>query len=148
MILKPCDGHGGQDVLWVKTEAELSVVLDNFNHETFLLQRPVSDLGRDKRVYVLGGKPVVAMLRISDADFRSNFCLGGRAEQVDVSPEERDYIARLCDVLSIDFAGIDFLYDNGKAVLGEMEDIVGARMVYSLTDRDIIDEYVDYILSK
>ena len=105
-------------------------------------------MGRDKRVYVLGGKIVVAMLRKSDTDFRSNFCLGGQAEQVDVTPEEADYIARLCDTLSIDFAGIDFLYDGGHPLLGEMEDIVGARMVYSLTDIDIIDDYVDYILSR
>ncbi len=148
LVIKPCDGHGGQDVLWAENEAEFTALLPTFNHEIFLLQSPVADLGRDKRVYVLGGKPVCAMLRKSDSDFRSNFCLGGRAEQVDLTAEEADYVARLCSVLSVDFAGIDFLYDGGKAVLGEMEDIVGARMVYSLTDRDIIDEYVAYILSK
>ena len=47
------------------------------------------------KVYVIGGKIITAMLRISDKDFRSNFCLGGRAEVYNLSDEEREKVGKL-----------------------------------------------------
>ena len=44
-----------------------------------------------------------------------------------------------------DYYGIDFVFDNGKAVFNELEDAVGARMVYANTEIDIIGMYIDYI---
>ncbi len=37
------------------------------------------------------------------------------------------------------------MFNSGKIVFNEIEDSVGARMVYSLTNMDIIKEYCDYI---
>ena len=44
-----------------------------------------------------------------------------------------------------DYYGIDFVFDGGQPVFNEIEDTVGARMVYSVTDIDILDLYCDYI---
>ena len=45
----------------------------------------------------------------------------------------------------IDYIGIDFLFDNGHLIFNEIEDTVGARMVYDKTDIDIIKLYCNYI---
>ena len=37
---------------------------------------------------------------------------------------------------------------NGKWVLNEIEDAVGARMLYSLADFDIVKEYAAYIAER
>ena len=40
---------------------------------------------------------------------------------------------------------MDFVFDKGKIVFNEIEDSVGARMIYSKTNIDIIKEYCEYI---
>ena len=40
------------------------------------------------------------------------------------------------------------LVNNGKAVFNEIEDAVGARMIYEKTDIDIVGIFVDYIVEK
>ena len=42
--------------------------------------------------------------------------------------------------------GIDFLFKNNQLILNEIEDVVGCRMVYTYTDIDIAQLYIDYIL--
>ena len=78
-VLKACSGHGGTQVYLVRNEQEARAASEALKGVPSVLQQPVSDLGRDVRVYILGDRILASMLRISDTDFRSNFCLGGRA---------------------------------------------------------------------
>lgn len=147
MVIKPRDGHGGADVLWIDTEETLLRTLPNYHHDTFLMQKPVADLGRDLRVYVVGKRIIAAMLRARDDDFRSNYCLGGSATRYTLSAEEEALVYKVISLFDIGFAGIDFMFSNGKMILNEIEDVVGARMLYHLTDLDVVDIYVEHILS-
>ena len=85
------------------------------------------------------------MLRTSETDFRSNYCLGGSVELYQLSGRERELVQRAADGLSIGMAGIDFIFDHGRMVFNEIEDMAGARGLYSLTDYDIVDEYIGFI---
>lgn len=147
-VVKPVDGHGGMGVSLVSTRAQWQRAVEQLQGRDILVQRPVSDLGRDLRVYVLGGRPVAAMLRRSDTDFRSNYCLGGSAERRELGPEEAEYVARICSAFDFGLVGIDFIYDRGRPVFNEIEDVVGARMLYAKTDMDIADMYLKYIISR
>ncbi len=69
------------------------------------------------------------MLRVSETDFRSNFCLGGQAEPYELGAEEQYMVPKILEELKTDYVGIDFLFDQGKMVLNEIEDAVGARML-------------------
>ncbi len=146
LVIKPRDGHGGIDVLWIKNEASLSETLQNYNHDTFLMQQPVKDLGRDLRVYVVGRQIVAAMLRARDDDFRSNYCLGGSATRYELSCEEEALVNKVIDLFDFGFVGIDFMFSDGQMIFNEIEDVVGARMLYHLTDLDVVDIYVAHIL--
>ena len=146
LVIKPRDGHGGQDVLWVEHEAALIELLKTYPHASFLLQKPVSDLGKDLRVYVVGGEIVAAMLRVQKKDFRSNYCLGGSAERYTLSAEEERLVNHVISLFEVSFAGFDFMFDNGRMILNEIEDVVGARMLYHLTEIDVVDLYVEHIL--
>ena len=139
-VKKPKNSHGGNGVVMCHSAEEYD--------ENQVCQKPASDLGRDVRVWVLGGEIVTSILRVSDTDFRSNYCLGGRAELYDLSTEERELVQKIIDLVSpfgAYYYGIDFVFNHGKAVFNEFEDTVGARMVYDLTDIDIIDRYIEYI---
>lgn len=139
-VKKPKDSHGGNGVVMCNDKAEYD--------ENFVCQKPATDLGRDVRVWVLGGKIVASILRVSDADFRSNYCLGGRAEIYDLSKTETEQVQKIIDLvtpLGAHYYGVDFLFDNGRMIFNELEDAVGARMIYDKTDIDVIDMYIRYI---
>lgn len=139
-VKKPRDSHGGNGVVMCFDESEYD--------ENQVCQKPASSLGRDVRVWVLGGKIIASILRVSDTDFRSNYCLGGNALVYDLSEEERTLVQKIIDIvtpLGAHYYGVDFLFDDGKMVFNELEDTVGARMVYDKTDIDIIGMYIEYI---
>ena len=148
LVLKSKNGHGGTEVFLVKDQEALQAMLPTIDIDNFIAQEFCSSPGKDMRVYVLGGEVVCGMLRQSEKDFRSNFCLGGHASVCEVSKEQKEVITKLCSALGCDFVGVDFILHNGKWVLNEIEDVVGTRMLYAYTNLDIVDLYFQHILKK
>ena len=111
----------------------------------YVYQKPCDTLGKDLRVWVIGGEIITAILRESKTDFRSNFCLGGSAMPYTLSSDEKQLVKRITALVKSDYIGIDFVFNNGRLVFNEIEDTVGARMVYDQTDIDILSLYCDYI---
>lgn len=138
VVEKPCGGKGGRGV---------SLILDDGFEikEDCVYQEPASDLGRDLRVWLIGGKIITGILRVSKNDFRSNFCLGGEAYPYVLSEQERALTEKIASLLTYDYIGIDFVFNKGRIVFNEIEDAVGARTVYEKTDIDILKIYCDYI---
>lgn len=140
LVKKPLDGHGGAGVEWVTDLAALDA-----QKRPFLLQEPVVT-GWDVRVYVLGGEIYEAVLRTSDCDFRSNFSLGGTVSLFSPDPQMRQLLSEIQNLLPLDFAGVDFLRrSDGSYILGEIEDAVGCRMLYQLTERNPAADYSDWL---
>lgn len=146
MVLKPCMGKGGRDVEIVNNLEDFLAYRERVREKT-IAQRVVSDKGKDLRVYVVGNKIIKAMLRVSEKDFRSNFCLGGKAVEYELNPWEREEIEKVIALFDISYAGLDFIFDEGKIIFNEMEDVVGARMLYTHTDIDIVDIYLNFLIS-
>jgi RimK family alpha-L-glutamate ligase len=150
-VIKSVDGHGGSEVLLVTDGASLQHVKEQMAfcaRKTHWIAQPLCDeLGLDVRVYVIGGEPVLFMKRTNPHSFKSNYSLGGCAERI--SPDEELLTLTECVVESFpcvtDYAGIDFIRHQGQYVCNEIEDVVGARMVYENTDMDIVTEYAAYI---
>ena len=145
MVLKPCMGKGGRDVEIVNNYEEFTLYKNRVKEKT-IAQRVVSDKGKDLRVYVVGNRIIKAMLRESEEDFRSNFCLGGKASCYELNELEKEEIEKVIACFSIDYAGLDFIFDQGKIIFNEMEDVVGARMLYTYTDIDIVEIYLNFLI--
>ena len=143
-VVKSRNGHGGKEVFWVKDRSDLDS-LELTNPGGYIAQSPVSEVGVDVRVYMLGGNAVAGVKRTSKNDFRSNFSLGGSVELFTPTHDMLEVIERVQKHISADYAGFDFIRHNGEWILNEIEDAVGARMLYSLTDIDIAEEFVRYI---
>lgn len=137
VVKKKIDGHGG-------TEVEMLTATEEFQ-KGYVYQKPCDTLGRDLRVWVIGGEIVTAILRESKTDFRSNFCLGGSAVPYTLSSDEKQLVKKITALVKSDYIGIDFIFNDGRLVFNEIEDTVGARMVYDQTDIDILSLYCDYI---
>ncbi|MBQ3003933.1 MAG: ATP-grasp domain-containing protein [Clostridia bacterium] len=147
-VLKSCTGHGGTQVFMVRNNEEARVASASLAGIPSVLQTPVSDLGKDLRIYVLGKKVIASMLRISKTDFRSNFCLGGSAIPYQLTAHEQSIVDAFSDALPFGLVGIDLIFDHGKAVFNEIEDVVGCRMLYGLTDVKPVELYLSYILDR
>lgn len=150
-VMKPVDGHGGENVYLIKNADEYESVIGNIPDDRqgdLIYQVIATEKGRDIRVYVVGGIILTAMERIAvdtEKDFRSNYSLNGNAKEHALTDEELKLAAKVADHIKADFVGIDLIYNNGRPVVNEIEDAVGTRMLYSLTDIDPVREFVAHI---
>lgn len=149
-VIKSCNGHGGTEVFWVDNSDELTAAKDYFKllNKRFIIQKPCSDLGKDMRIYVMGDKIISSVLRYNPVSFKSNYSLGGKVQKTEPATYQIDMVKKIISYLKSDYVGIDFIFDNGKWVLNEIEDVVGARMLYEVASIDIASMYCSYIKSK
>ncbi len=145
VVVKLRDGHGGKDVYKLDNEQEYRAFWTAHRPEDFITQAMCSDVGKDMRVYVLGGEVLGAVLRTSATDFRSNFSLGGEVQSVPVPAQIEKILKKLQEKMRLDFAGIDFISHCGEWVLNEMEDVVGSRMLYKTTGLDVAKAYIEHV---
>lgn len=148
VVVKPSNGKGGKNVFLVRNSEEYHHAVKAMSGTDIIIQKPAGDLGRDLRVYVIGKRIIASILRVSQTDFRSNYCLGGSAELYDLSHQEKSIIDKVIEMFDFGLVGIDFIFDQGQLVFNEIEDVVGSRMIYAKTDINIVSEYLEYILTK
>jgi RimK family alpha-L-glutamate ligase len=144
-VIKPVHGYGGKNVFWVREEQDWAEARAALGNAPSVVQQVASGVGRDLRVYVMGGRVLVAMLRTAQEGLRSNYNLGGTAQVHSLNAGEEALVKKVMSLFHFDFAGIDFLFDGARMVLNEIEDVVGARMLYAHTDIDMVGRYVKYI---
>ncbi len=148
LVIKTCEGHGGTEVFWANDKIELDNILGQLTGRKLIIQEAASELGKDLRVYVIGTRIVAAMLRYNPTSFKSNYSLGGSASVYTLSQKETALVEKICSLFNFGLVGIDFVFHNNDIYLNEIEDVVGARMLYANTDIDLVGEYLAYIRSR
>jgi len=120
MIIKPLDGCGGEGVFHLtKDDRNVQALLElgTKRGSTYqIAQRYIPEVrAGDKRIIVVEGEPVGAVLRVPQHyESRANFHAGGTAAKTALSPREREICARIGPALrahGIVFAGIDVIGD-------------------------------------
>ena len=96
--------------------------------------------GRDKRLYMVGGRCAGAILRTNPLDFRANLALGGSAEAYEPTPEETEICRRASDALGLAFSGVDLLDGPGGPLLCEVNSNAHFTGLEKATGRDIAGE--------
>ncbi len=118
IIIKPMNGFGGQGVFKLTVgDSNINVteeLLSKKFSEEIILQRFIKDSSNgDKRILLLNGEPLGAVLRVHPAgDHRNNFFSGGTAEPTVITPREHEIIATLKPHLlhlGLYFVGIDVI---------------------------------------
>ncbi|MDR1734761.1 MAG: ATP-grasp domain-containing protein [Oscillospiraceae bacterium] len=144
-VAKPRTGKGGRGVYAVTTPEQAESLRPILAAEPYLIQQSAAE-SKDLRVYVVGGEIAASILRTpQEGAFRANYSLGGNAAVMEPSDEIRAIVRTLSEFLHPDYVGFDFLFHNGQPVLNEIEDAVGARMVYALTNINIADLYISHV---
>jgi glutathione synthase len=120
IIIKPTDGFGGAGVFKITEEASNKnvsfEVLSERGHKEVIMQQyiPEAAIG-DKRILLLNGEPLGAVLRVhGEDDHRNNFYAGGKPEACEITERDLEVIKRLkphLQELGLYFVGIDMLGD-------------------------------------
>jgi len=153
LVVKPACGHGGEHVSLVKNEYEWREAVDEILPQDIVEQIVADSPGRDLRVYVLFGEIVAAVMRTAQKGIVSNFKQGGDVVLHSLTEVERDLAEKVISRFEqadapLCLAGVDFLYHQGTPVLSEVEDVVGSRMLYKVSNVDIAAQYLDGIAER
>jgi glutathione synthase len=121
IILKPLDGMGGMGIFRVKDDAlNLGGIIETLNKEgaqTLMVQKFVPEITQgDKRVLVIGGKPVpFSLARIPQGtEVRGNLAVGGKGVAQPLTARDREIAEALGPVLAargLLLVGIDIIGD-------------------------------------
>jgi glutathione synthase len=119
-VLKPVEGHGGEGVvLLTKGDRNTTALLELYTRrgtEWAMLQRylPEARVG-DKRILVLDGQPLGAVLRVPrDDDHRGNLAAGGKAVRSALTARDRalcEHLAPHLKAEGLSFVGLDVIGD-------------------------------------
>ena len=118
MIVKPLDGYGGAGVLFLsRNDRNLNVLLElstNNGTRLVLAQQYIQEIRQgDKRILLLDGEPLGAILRIPREDeHRGNLHVGGGCEATTLTDRDREIIRTLSPHLiaaGLFFVGIDVI---------------------------------------
>lgn len=147
-VVKAVDGHGGKQV-FLKEKENVQEILEKTGPSDLVAQPFLDGPREDVRVYVLGREILACVRRRAKDGFKSNFSLGGEVELYTLTREEEQLVRKIIDRFSFGLVGIDFLINaKGKFVFNEIEDVVGARMLYQLTDINLVERYFRFILER
>ena len=144
LIMKSVDGHGGQEVFLVNSKEEAETFKNK--NKSYVYQKYYPNEG-DLRLYVLNKQVIGAVYRRSKGDFRSNFSLGGEVTAYEPEQEIVGFAIKVATLLNADYIGVDFIKIDKKWCVNEIEDPVGARMLYKTSKIDVIELLVNYISS-
>ena len=146
-IIKAVAGHGGTQG-FLKREQDKEQIFHGIKNADVVVQ-PLIEGGKDVRVYVLGNTILAAVCRTAKEGFKSNYSLGGDASLYTLSDENISFVKKIMEQFSFGLVGIDFLIDEkGKFLFNEIEDVVGARMLYQLTSINLVEKYLQFILEQ
>lgn len=147
-IAKPKDGHSGNGVFLFDEKNEFLLNVKEEKRPNYIFQKPSSTLGKDLRIYVLNKKIYGAVLRESNgSDFRSNYSLGGNVSYFDPPEMVKSIALSIAKKLDSFFVGIDFIINENKFVVNEMEDPVGSRMLYKVSNKNVTKDLASEIVS-
>ena len=121
IILKPLDGMGGMGIFRVKDDAlNLGGIIETLNKDgaqTLMVQKFVPEITQgDKRVLVIGGKPVpFSLARIPQGtEVRGNLAVGGKGVAQPLTARDREIAEAIGPVLAargLLLVGIDIIGD-------------------------------------
>jgi glutathione synthase len=115
-VLKPLDGFGGKGILLARSNdpALVSLVETMTRGGAVMAQRFLPEVSDgDKRVLMLDGEPIGAVLRMAkQGDFRCNMAAGGQPKKTTLTSQERkacEKVGKELNKRGLFFVGLDFI---------------------------------------
>lgn len=151
LVIKLVEGTQGIGVVLAETETAAESVIEAFlgMKANILVQEYIKEAnGSDLRCFVIGNKVVAAMLRqAKPGGFRSNLHRGGKAEEVKLTPLERDTAILAAQSVGLQVAGVDMLRSERGPLVMEVNSSPGLEGIESATNKDVASLIIKFIES-
>jgi len=116
-VIKPVDGHGGVGVFaLIAGDNNLNALIESVTRDgsrVAMVQELIPEVtAGDKRILLLDGEPLGAILRVPRGDWRSNIHVGGRVVQAEITDADRRIVESVAPRLRADglaFVGLDVI---------------------------------------
>lgn len=149
IILKLLEGTQGKGVILAETKKAAKSAVEAFQglKINILLQEYIEEAkGCDLRAIVVDYRVVGSIKRTGAVgEFRSNLHLGGSAEVVKLSKEEKATAISAARAMGLAVAGVDMLQSARGPLVMEVNSSPGLEGIESSTGKDIAGEIIRYI---
>jgi gamma-F420-2:alpha-L-glutamate ligase len=153
-VVKVVVGSFGEGVYLCESAKEYKRIIefidDLGNDKSLIVQEYLGHRpGEDLRVFVVGGKVLGAMKRSAPSgDFRANITKGGVGEVYPVTPEIEEIALKTANMLGLDIAGIDLLFDPRGFRVCEANSNPGFIGFDQYCHVKVADSIADFIVDK
>jgi glutathione synthase len=154
-VIKPVDGAGGEGVMALtQGDPNLRAIIDSVTHNgqrVAMVQRFLPEYERgDKRILVLDGEPIGALLRVPKADdIASNLRMGGTAHPSELDADDLRILAQLAPRLRHDglyFVGLDVI--GGFLTEVNVTSPTGIQQISRLNRENLSARVIQWIAAK
>ena len=155
LIVKPLDGCGGAGVFYLNgqdrnTNSILEAATDH-GRRLVMGQRYLPEIRQgDKRIIVLNGEPLGAVLRVPlESETRGNIHVGGQCVKTEVTERDREICAALAPLLRADglyFVGLDVIGNFLTEV--NVTSPTGIQEINSLNGVRLESQVIDFVESQ
>lgn len=155
MIVKPLDGCGGSGVFYLnQKDRNTNVLLETATangKNLIMAQRYLPEIRKgDKRIIVLDGEPLGALLRVPREDEnRGNIHVGGQCVKTDLTPRDREIcrtMAPSLKKLGLYFVGLDVIGNYLTEV--NVTSPTGVQEINTLNKVQLEKQVIDFIEKK
>ncbi len=147
----PCvlktDGSKGDMVWRVDSFEDLKKKKKGLQKEMMMVQEFIPN-DFDMRIIYIYGEIIGAMKRTSIDGFYNNIARGGKAEEIEITEEERTLATKACEVLEIDFGGVDIVRTKEGPIIFEVNTWPQVYGFEGATGINVPGELVDRIKKK
>jgi ribosomal protein S6--L-glutamate ligase len=148
-VIKLLEGTQGVGVILADTVSSATSIIEAFRkaNVNILVQEYIKEAaGSDIRVLVVGDEVVAAMQRTGKkGEFRSNLHRGGKAEPIEIAPEEMATALRAARAIGLNVAGVDMLRSKKGPLVMEVNSSPGLEGIEQATGIDIALKIISFI---
>jgi ribosomal protein S6--L-glutamate ligase len=149
VVIKLLEGTQGIGVVLGETTRAAVSIIQAFGgvDKDILVQEFIKEAnGEDIRCLVVGGKVVAAMKRAGkEGEFRSNLHRGGSAEEIKITPAERETALAAAKAMGLNVCGVDMLRSNHGPVVMEVNSSPGLEGVEKATGVDVAGAVIEFL---
>jgi RimK family alpha-L-glutamate ligase len=147
VILKPLFGSKGIGMCRLNDRGFAENVIYSLGrlNEVFYIQEFIEHNNRDIRILVIDNEAIAGMYRVSD-NWKTNIHAGARMEPIDLTNELKKLAVEAARVVKTEIAGVDIIESDDGYYIIEVNSIPGFTALQKVTDINIAEEIINYLL--
>lgn len=150
LIVKKSNSKGGRDIYKVGNRIDFDNICNELAGNQYLFQEYIStNIGKDIRVVLVGGRVVGSFMRVNEKDFRSNISLGGKAISYEITEKYKNVAKRVAKILKLDYCSVDFfLLEDEEPMICEVNADPALCDIEEMSGKNVAGIYAKYIVNQ